>query len=117
MHSCARKFRVAYDHPRVPTRSAFPIPMPTVSSPSPDPVLETQVFWAKYQKPIVIGILAVLVGAIAAGGYWLYQMRRNEGAAAQLAQAKTAPAFQQVIEQYSGTPAAASAQLLLAAEQ
>lgn len=82
-----------------------------------DPAIETQVFWMKYRTPIIAGIVAVLVGAIAYGAYYFYTTRRDDAAAAQLAQAKGLPDYEKVINDYSGAPAAASAALMVAAEQ
>lgn len=82
-----------------------------------DPTIETQVFWMKYQKPIIFGVLALLAAGAIFGAYTLYTNRRNDAAAALLAQAKTQPDYEKVISDYGSTPAAASAHLMLAAEQ
>lgn len=62
---------------------------------------------------LILGLLAVAVF----GGYRMYSDRRENKAAAALADAKTQPDFQKVITDYSNTPAAASAYLLLAEAQ
>jgi TolA-binding protein len=82
-----------------------------------DPTVETQVFWMKYKTPIIVGIVAVLIGVAAFGAYTFYTNRRDDAAAAQLAQAKDVGGYQKVISDYDNTPAGATAYLLLAAEQ
>jgi tetratricopeptide (TPR) repeat protein len=89
--------------------------MPTLSST--DPVLETQVFWERHQKKVFAALFFALFVVAAWGGYRIYTERRNTAAASLLAASKSAPDFQKVIAQYSGTPAGASAYLFLAEEQ
>jgi predicted negative regulator of RcsB-dependent stress response len=91
--------------------------MPTVSSPSTDPILQTQVFWVRYRNAIIAAVLVLLLALAAFGAYKFYTMRRNAAAAAQLAGAKEAPDYQKVFNDYPGTPAASSAYLLLASLQ
>ncbi|MFL6541316.1 MAG: tetratricopeptide repeat protein [Chthoniobacterales bacterium] len=100
-----------------------PLVMPPVTRPTSstttavDPTIETQVFWMKYRMPIIAGVVALLIAGIAYGAYYLYTTRRDDAAAAQLAQAKGLPDYEKVINDYSGAPAAASAALMMAAEQ
>lgn len=89
--------------------------MPTLSSA--DPVLETQVFWERHKKKVFAALVFALFAVAAWGGYRIYTERREAAAAGLLASAKSAPDFQKVIAQYSGTPAGASAYLFLAEEQ
>lgn len=91
--------------------------MPTVPTPPPDPVLETQVFWSRYRNPILFGLLALLMAVAGFGAYRFYTTRRDSAAATLLAQAKAAPDFQKVIDQYPSSTAAPSAYLLLAGQQ
>ncbi len=91
--------------------------MPTASTPTPDPILETQVFWNRFKTPILLSLGIVLLGLAGYVGYRIYITHRDDSAAALLAQAKTPPEFEKVISQYSGSGAAVSAYLLLAAQQ
>jgi TolA-binding protein len=89
--------------------------MPTLSSP--DPVLETQVFWERHKKKVLAVLVLALLSVAAWGGHRIYSERRAVNAANLLATAKTAAEFQKVIAHYPGTPAGASACLFLAEEQ
>lgn len=91
--------------------------MPTVSTTTPDPVLETQVLWTRYRTTILIGLVALLLALAAFGAYRFYAARREVAAATLLARAKAAPDFQKVIDDYSGSAAAPSAYLLLAGQE
>ncbi|HEY0722941.1 MAG TPA: tetratricopeptide repeat protein, partial [Pyrinomonadaceae bacterium] len=88
-----------------------------MSSTPADALLETQVFWTRYQRPIMLGLVAALVVLAVFGAYRLYTVRRDKAAATLLASARSADDFQKVIADYSGAPAAPSAALLLANEQ
>ena len=91
--------------------------MATASQVTADPALETQVFWAQY-KTTIIAVAAVLVlGGLGYTGYELYTARRAADASALLAGAKSAQDYEQVIERYPGSGSAASAYLLLAAQE
>lgn len=91
--------------------------MPTTTTPTTEPSVEPAATWLRYRRELLAGIAVMLLAAIAYGGYLFYQQRRETNAAEALAAAKTAGDFQNVISQYSGTPAAASAYLLLAEQQ
>src|SRR6266704_2652149 len=91
--------------------------MPTAPPPSRDVALETRVFWERFKKEITAALLIVLLAVIAYTGYRFYSDRRTAAASALLASAKNAQAYQQVIEQYPNTAAAAEAYLLLAEAQ
>lgn len=91
--------------------------MPTVTTPSSDPLLETQVFWVRFRIQIIAALLAIIVGSAAYGGYVYFRNRREAAAAELLAKAKSPPDFQKVISDYDSAPAAASAYVMLAAEQ
>ncbi len=91
--------------------------MPTASTPTPDPILETQVFWNRFKTPILVGLAVVLLGLVGYVGYRIYTTHRDDSAAALLAQAKTPPDYEKVISQYGGSGAAVSAYLFLAAKQ
>ena len=91
--------------------------MQTVPTPAPDPLLETQVFWSRYQRQILIALVALIVAIALYGAYRLYLSRRDAAAAALLANAKSAPEFQKIIADYPSAGAAAPAYLLLAAQQ
>ena len=91
--------------------------MAPVSTPTRDPLLDTQMFWARHKAAILGGLLAVLVALGALGGYRLYASRRDAAAAAMLSQARSAAEYEQLISKYPGASAASSAYLLLAAAQ
>ncbi len=91
--------------------------MPTASSPSPDPLLETQLFWTRYKTPVILGIILALCLLAGIGGYRLYTAQRDAAAAALLASAKTPAEYQKIIADYPSSTAAASAALLLAETQ
>ena len=91
--------------------------MATISTPTSDPLLETQMFWVRHKAAIVGGLLTVILTVAAYTGYRLHTNQRNAAAAARLAQAKGAADYEKLIKEYSGTTAAPSAYLLLAAVQ
>lgn len=91
----------------------MPIAPPTTTQAS----VEAQVFWLRYQKQIAAALIVVLLALVAFAGYRFYKNRRDTTAAEVLGGAKTKEDYQQVIEQYPGTPAGASAYLLLAQQQ
>lgn len=91
--------------------------MQTVSPTPIDPLLETQMFWVRYQTAIITGLLAVLLVIAAWGGYRFYVAQREAGAAKLLATAKEPADFQKVIDEYPASAATASAYLLLATQQ
>jgi predicted negative regulator of RcsB-dependent stress response len=89
--------------------------MPTLSTD--ESALDREVFWERYKKEVMAVLILALLAVAAFGGYKLYSDRRENGAAAALASAKTQPDFQKVIADYSSTAAGASAYLLLADAQ
>lgn len=93
--------------------------MPTAPTthPTPDPLMETELFWARHKVPIVFAMAAIIVAAAAYGAYQYRVAQRDTAAAGVLAQAKSAENYHNVIADYPSTPAAASACLLLAAEE
>jgi TolA-binding protein len=91
--------------------------MPTASPPSRDVALETRVFWERFKKEITAALVIVLLGVIAFTGYRFYSDRRAATASALLASAKNAQEYQQVIQRYPNSVAAADAYLLLAEAQ
>ena len=86
--------------------------MPT-APPSSDAAVEARVFWLRFQKEIAAALIIVILAIIGFAGYRFYTYRRNSTAAELLGQAKTPNDYQAVIERYPGTPAGASAYLLL----
>jgi predicted negative regulator of RcsB-dependent stress response len=88
--------------------------MPIAKELSTDPALEAQVFWYKYRKEIAILLVIAIVAIFAIAGYRLYRDRREATAAALFGAAKTPAAYEEVINRYGDTAAAASAYLLLA---
>ena len=91
--------------------------MPTASPPSRDVALETSVFWERFKKPIIAALIIVLIAVIAFAAFRFYSDRRAVAASALLASAKSPQEYQQVIDHYPSTPAAADAYLLLAEAQ
>jgi TolA-binding protein len=90
--------------------------MPTVP-PSTDAVVEAQVFWLRFQKEIAAALIILILAIVGFAGYRFYTYRRNSTAAELLGKAKNPQDYQLVIAHYPGTPAGASAYLLLAEKQ
>ena len=90
--------------------------MPT-APPVTEPAIEAQIFWMRFQKEIVAALIVILLAIAGYAGYRLYANRRDATAAEALGNAKTQQDYEQVIERYSGTPAGASAYLVLAQKQ
>src|ERR1043166_4579946 len=88
-----------------------------IAPPPPDVALETRFFWERFKTPITAALLIVLIAVIAFVGYRFYSDRQAVAASALLASAKSAQQYQQVIDRYPSTPAAADAYLLLAEAQ
>src|SRR5215467_677610 len=91
--------------------------MPTAPPTITDTAVEARVFWLRYQKEIAAALIVVLLAILGFGGYRLYVSRRNATAAESLGNAKTPHDYEEVIARYPGTPAGASAYLLLAQKQ
>jgi TolA-binding protein len=75
------------------------------------------VLWTKYRMPIIVGLLAIIIGFAGFGAYRFMSARRDAAAASLLGQAKDIAGYRKVIDEYPNSGAAASAYLLLAAEQ
>jgi predicted negative regulator of RcsB-dependent stress response len=91
--------------------------MPTAPPPTRDAAVEAQVFWLRFQKEIAAALIIALLAMIGFAGYRFYVNRRDSHAADLLGNARTTQDYQSVIAQYSGSPAGASAYLLLADKQ
>jgi len=91
--------------------------MPTAPPTETQPSVEAHVFWLRYHKQIAVALVIIVLGMIGFAGYRFFQNRRNDSAAEALGGAKSQHDYEQVIEQYSGTAAGASAYLLLAQKQ
>lgn len=91
--------------------------MPIAKELSTDPALEAQVFWYKYRKEIASLLILAIVAIFAIAGYRLYRDRREATAATLFGAAKAPAAYEEVINRYGDTAAAASAYLLLADEE
>jgi predicted negative regulator of RcsB-dependent stress response len=91
--------------------------MPTAPSTTTAASVQAQVFWMRYQKSITAALVVVLLAMVAYAGYRFYQTRVDANAAEALGGAKTEQDYRQVIDHYAGTPAGASAYLLLAQKQ
>ena len=91
--------------------------MPTAPPTTRDPSVEAHVFWFRFRNEIIAALVLLVLAIIGLAGYGFYSEQRNSTAAAALATAKKAQDYQEVIARYPHTPAAASAQLLLAQAQ
>jgi TolA-binding protein len=91
--------------------------MPTAPPPTHDAAVEARVFWLRFQKEIAAALVIAVLAIIGFAGYRFYTNRRDSKAAELLGSARTAEDYQGVIARYSGTPAGASAYLLLAEKQ
>jgi TolA-binding protein len=89
--------------------------MQTLSSS--DIALERDIFWDRYKTWVMAAIVVALLAVAGYGGYRFYSERQATAAANLLASAKSSAEFQKVITEYPGTPAGASAYLLLADAQ
>ncbi|MFN2475099.1 MAG: tetratricopeptide repeat protein, partial [Chthoniobacterales bacterium] len=93
------------------------IPSSSDSPLTPDPVLDTQLFWER-NKWAIIGAIALVVLALCGYAAYHYKIAQRDAAAAELlAEAKAPADYEKVIAQYPSAPAGGSAYLLLAAEQ
>jgi TolA-binding protein len=90
--------------------------MPT-EPPSTDAVIEAQVFWLRFHKEIAAALIILILAIVGFAGYRFYTHQRNSTAAESLGKAKNPQDYQDVIARYPGTPAGASAYLLLAETQ
>ena len=88
--------------------------MPTAPPTTTEASVEAQVFWFRYQKEIASALIVAVLAMIGYAGYRIYSTRREAKAAEILSGAKTQQEYQEVVTRYSGTPAGASAYLLLA---
>ena len=93
------------------------IPMPTVSQLTSDPALETHLFWNQYKTPIIAVAAVLLLVGLGYIGYEIYSAREATASTELLASAKSAPEYEQVIARYPKSEAAATACLLLGAQQ
>jgi len=94
-----------------PAETSAPQPTPASAHTGFDPVE----FWMLHQKKIIGLAVLFIVGLI---GYTIFTINENRtraAAEAAYASAKTAEEFRKVAQDYSGQPAAANAQLQLAA--
>src|ERR1700760_2239327 len=91
--------------------------MPTVSQLTSDPALETHLFWNQYKVPIIAIAAVLILAGLGYTGYQVYNARQTADSTALLASAKSTQDYQQVIDRYPKSDAAASAYLLLGAQQ
>jgi predicted negative regulator of RcsB-dependent stress response len=91
--------------------------MPIAPPPSTDATVEAQVFWLRFQKEIAAALVIIILAIVGFAGYRFYTYRRDATAAELLGNAKTPQDYQAVMAGYPGTPAGASAYLLLAERQ
>ena len=88
-----------------------------IAPPTSDPAVEARVFWLRFQKEIAAALIILILAMFGYAGYRFYTYRRESAAAELLGKAKTPQDYQEVIARYAGTPAGASAYLLLAEKQ
>ena len=88
--------------------------MPIAKELRTDPALEAQVLWFKYRREIAVLLILAIVAIFAIAGYRFYRDRREATAATLFGAAKTPATYEQVINRYGDTAAAAAAYLLLA---
>jgi TolA-binding protein len=91
--------------------------MPPVRADKAEPAIDAQVFWFKYRKQIMWGLVLAIVLGLVMAGYRLYRDRRETSASTILSAAKTTADYEQIISRYGDTAAAASSYLLLADAQ
>ena len=91
--------------------------MPAVPTSSRDSTIAPQFFWDRHKNEILAALIIAFLAIAGFVGYRLYSAHRDSSAAELLAAAKKPEDFQKVINQFPGTPASASAYLLLANEQ
>jgi predicted negative regulator of RcsB-dependent stress response len=91
--------------------------MPTASPPTHDAAVEARVFWMRFQKEIAAALIIAVLSIFGFAGYRFYVYQHDSKAAELLGNARTEQDYQDVIARYSGTPAGATAYLLLADKQ
>src|SRR5690348_9469545 len=91
--------------------------MATASQITPDAAVHSHDLWDQYKTTIIAVVAVLLLGAIGYAGFQFYRSRRVADASALLAAAKSPQDYQQVIDRYPGSGPAASAYLLLGAQQ
>ncbi len=93
-----------------------PIKLQPVEPPPPPPEFDLLAFWIQYRKVIVRCFYAVLLGLALWAVYLYAEDRKKEGSEGALASAKNADELRKVMAEWTGTPAAATAQFRLADE-
>ena len=88
--------------------------MPTVPPPSRDTTLDPGLFWFRHKTELLAALLVLVLGGLGFVGYKLYLDRRDSAAAELLGKARKNEEYRQVVENYPGTAAGASAYLFLA---
>jgi len=91
--------------------------MQTAPTSTPDPLLETQLFFDRYKMPLLMGALALILIVGAVSAYRYFAARKTAAATELLAKAKGPDEYNKVMAEYPSSGAAASAHLLLAAQQ
>jgi TolA-binding protein len=90
--------------------------MPVAKQISSDPALEAHVFWYKYRKELAILLVIFIIAIFGVAAYRFYRDRRETTAATLFSAAETTSQYEEVINRYGDTTAAASAYLMLADE-
>lgn len=84
--------------------------------PPPPPEFDLLAFWIQYRKVIVRCFYAILLGLALWTIYLFAEARKKEGSESALTSAKNADELRKVMTEWTGTPAAATAQFRLADE-
>src|SRR2546430_7956892 len=88
-----------------------------IAPPTSDAAVEARAVWLRFQKEIAAALIILILAVLGYAGYRFYIYRHNFAAAELLGNAKNPQDYQEVISRYPGTPAGASAYLLLAERQ
>ncbi len=96
--------------------STQPIKLQPAAPPPPPQEFDLLAFWIQYQKVIMRCFYAVVLGLALWAVYLYAESRKKEGSESALASAKNADELRKVTTEWTGTPAAATAQYRLADE-
>jgi tetratricopeptide (TPR) repeat protein len=87
---------------------------PTATPPPPPQEFDLLAFWIQYRKVIMTCAYAVVLGLVLWAAYLYNEARKKENSELALASAKTVEEFRKVATEWTGTPAAATAQFRVA---
>lgn len=84
------------------------------TKPPVEPEFDFLAFWIQHKQKVVIFAILLLVGLISFGIFQFNQMRAQQAAARDLANAKTSEDYRAIADRHAGSTAAGNALLLLA---